>query len=705
MLSENQTTTNSIIIHFIFTTMKTTPLLVSICCAFAFLGNAQTINNTGTSYIGTPPGTNSQVQNAMDNQLMIQGASAFSTPALQNNIKVGIGYFPLNNIFDRLHIHDNTASATAMRFSNTVTGINSVSGFRVGINAAGHATLLQLENLPMRFATNAIERMRILANGNVGINNTTGNNRLEITSGIGNPYFSTGFSSGLRLTNLPSSSPVTTNPGLGVLSVDASGDVIYVAAGTSSFTNANNGLSVNLTTVELGGPCGSATPAALLNDREIPMAGFNFSYTMPTASPSQFLIGYTNCIPGFPTRVLINNDFYTTGSLTNSVLASTAQVAAGRFNSQNLGTGTAVAVVARALASNTSSNAVAVAANSTGSLSYDNLGVNAPTANATHASIGVNADIMNSTSPINQGHNTEIFSSTATSNNTGASLTVNTPGNNNFGVYGYAGGGSFNAGIYGQSPVLYEVLGGTNWAGFFNGSTMTLGSVLPSDKRLKKDVTPINDGLEIIKKLNPVTYFYDRENHQNIAFAGNKQYGFISQEVKEILPDLTAPIVFPASYDSTGNEISPREEYLGLNYDGFTSIIVEAIQSQQKTIESQQQQIDELKALVQSMVSSSNTNPNTQNIELSDKNSIVLNQNVPNPFAESTVIEYSIPIDFTKAQLIFSTVNGTVIKSLDILTKGKGTLNVFADDLSTGIYTYTLVVDGRTIETKKMMKQ
>ena len=342
---------------------------------------------------------------------MFQGASAFSTPALQNNIKVGIGYFPLNNIFDRLHIHDNTASATAMRFSNTVTGINLTSGFRVGINAAGHAALLQLENLPMRFATNAIERMRILANGNVGINNTTGNNRLEITSGTGNPYFSTGFSSGLRLTNLPSTSLLTPNPGLGVLSVDASGDVIYVAASSSLFNAANNGLSVTGTTVELGGLCGSAAAASLLNDREIPMAGFNFSYTMPAASPSQFLIGNPTCTPGFPTRVLINNDFYTTASLTNSILSNTAQVGAGRFNSQNLGTGSAVAVAARVLTSNTSANAFAVSANSTGSLSFYNIGVNAVTANASFASLSVNADISGSTSPINQGLNTEIFAS------------------------------------------------------------------------------------------------------------------------------------------------------------------------------------------------------------------------------------------------------------------------------------------------------
>jgi len=32
-------------------------------------------------------------------------------------------------------------------------------------------------------------------------------------------------------------------------------------------------------------------------------------------------------------------------------------------------------------------------------------------------------------------------------------------------------------------------------------------------------------------------------------------------------------------------------------------------------------------------------------------------------------------------------------------------LNVFASDLSNGIYTYTLVADGKIFETKKMLKQ
>jgi hypothetical protein len=97
--------------------------------------------------------------------------------------------------------------------------------------------------------------------------------------------------------------------------------------------------------------------------------------------------------------------------------------------------------------------------------------------------------------------------------------------------------------------------------------------------------------------------------------------------------------------------------------------------------------------------------PSQGTLQLSNKNRIVLNQNVPNPFAESTEITYNIPESFTKAQLQFSDVNGTLIQTVDITNAGKGSLTVFADDLRHGIYSYRLVVDGKTIDTKKMIKE
>lgn len=45
-----------------------------------------------------------------------------------------------------------------------------------------------------------------------------------------------------------------------------------------------------------------------------------------------------------------------------------------------------------------------------------------------------------------------------------------------------------------------------------------------------------------------------------------------------------------------------------------------------------------------------------------------------------------------------------MIKTVDLDSRGDGQLNVFADDLSNGIYTYALFVDGKIIDTKKMVK-
>lgn len=83
----------------------------------------------------------------------------------------------------------------------------------------------------------------------------------------------------------------------------------------------------------------------------------------------------------------------------------------------------------------------------------------------------------------------------------------------------------------------------------------------------------------------------------------------------------------------------------------------------------------------------------------------MLEQNVPNPFAEQTAINYYLPDNTIKAQMLFYNVQGKLIKSIDLTQTGSGVLNVFASDLSSGIYTYTLVVDGEVVETKKMLKQ
>ena len=52
-----------------------------------------------------------------------------------------------------------------------------------------------------------------------------------------------------------------------------------------------------------------------------------------------------------------------------------------------------------------------------------------------------------------------------------------------------------------------------------------------SDKRIKENITPLNNSLDIINKLNPVSY----TKKDKVAYGGKVETGFIAQEVKEIL--------------------------------------------------------------------------------------------------------------------------------------------------------------------------
>ena len=90
-------------------------------------------------------------------------------------------------------------------------------------------------------------------------------------------------------------------------------------------------------------------------------------------------------------------------------------------------------------------------------------------------------------------------------------------------------------------------------------------------------------------------------------------------------------------------------------------------------------------------------------ITLSDGKFVVLEQNVPNPFAERTTIRFTVPNDATNAKIVFHDGLGKQVQSVQVKI-GSGTLDVFASDLSTGTYSYTLIVDGKVVGSKKMAK-
>ena len=80
-----------------------------------------------------------------------------------------------------------------------------------------------------------------------------------------------------------------------------------------------------------------------------------------------------------------------------------------------------------------------------------------------------------------------------------------------------------------------------------------------------------------------------------------------------------------------------------------------------------------------------------------------LYQNQPNPFSESTKIKYFISENTKESVLLIFDIQGILIKQIPIYDKGESETIINANELQTGIYIYQLVIDGKEIDSKKMI--
>lgn len=178
-------------------------------------------------------------------------------------------------------------------------------------------------------------------------------------------------------------------------------------------------------------------------------------------------------------------------------------------------------------------------------------------------------------------------------------------------------------------------------------------------------------------------------------------YGLLAQEVAPVLPTLVKTFARPAVLDSNQNVIYPQVDHLSINYEELIPILIQAVKEQQAQIDSL---ILALNPFPTPIKKSDIDNQERQHITLSDQQGVILNQNDPNPFAEHTVISYVIPENIVEAKIIFFTATGAIVQQIKIHERGAGELDVYASDLSSGIYTYSLIADGKVMDTKRMLK-
>jgi hypothetical protein len=86
-----------------------------------------------------------------------------------------------------------------------------------------------------------------------------------------------------------------------------------------------------------------------------------------------------------------------------------------------------------------------------------------------------------------------------------------------------------------------------------------------------------------------------------------------------------------------------------------------------------------------------------------NKKEAILYQNAPNPFKNSTIVRYFIPAGSQNSSLIVNDLPGNVLKSYRLNGEGQKSITIPGGELSSGTYVYTLFVNGKEVDSKKMI--
>jgi hypothetical protein len=153
------------------------------------------------------------------------------------------------------------------------------------------------------------------------------------------------------------------------------------------------------------------------------------------------------------------------------------------------------------------------------------------------------------------------------------------------GVNGQRGGAGVNSG----------------WGGLFQNDLGYTGIFANlSDERVKENIKTIGNATSLIMKLRGVTYTHrlDDPKYADLGLKEGLTYGFIAQEVEEILPTLVVEKNFPHINSSRrmDTESKPAEVLKAVSYLEVVPILVEGMKEQQMMIEELKKEIELLKS-------------------------------------------------------------------------------------------------------------
>ena len=270
--------------------------------------------------------------------------------------------------------------------------------------------------------------------------------------------------------------------------------------------------------------------------------------------------------------------------------------------------------------------------------------------------------------------------------------------------YGIAGaldsGALHAAAIYGSaiSHTPFDRTG--KFAGYFYGNVVVTGNLYgtlysqinSSPNRsvripLSTDNTSVECISEKLAKLEPVQVIntrsqeeFNKKNEDSLKIEVYiPNYSIEEEGLKEAFPELI-------NEDADGN--------ISVNYVEMVPLLVQSIKELKAEIE-------ELKGNDVKKTASRNTMATS--IEGTDVEAYTLYQNEPNPFKEATTVKLTIPKKAQDAALIIYDMSGKQLKQININGRGKTSVKITSEGLGAGMYLYSLIADGKMINTKRMI--
>lgn len=220
-----------------------------------------------------------------------------------------------------------------------------------------------------------------------------------------------------------------------------------------------------------------------------------------------------------------------------------------------------------------------------------------------------------------------------------------------------------------------------------SGTVYANGQYFGSDIRLKRNIKPLEGALSKVLKLQGVTYQWNEE--KRCATCDDKtvlqsdqstQMGFIAQEVEKVVPEVVRDM-------PTGTK--------AVAYANLVSLLVEGMKEQQKTIVALEDRVIALREEMDALKKG-------ETIKATGVQSGTLRQSIPNPADAEVEIGYSVSNKSDKAQLEIVDLNGLTIKSVP-LDNAKKKIVLEKGALTPGVYIYKLILNGKMIDSKKMI--